>query len=450
MYRVDRDGVLVEITDAPSCCFAFDVAADAAGNVLVLSVSSITRIDAGGTKTVIAGIPGTGGYCGDGGPATSACLHIYQSGGTFDVGGLAVDASGAIFVADVFNNRIRRIDTAGVITTVAGNGSGGFCGDEGPATGACLDRPNDVAVDASGNLYILDSTNARIRKVDTAGTITTILSGYQVAGIASDSAGNVFASDKNTNTVLRIDTTGAVATYAGNGQGGRSGDGGPATSAKLKTPKRLAIDADGNLYIGDFGNQVIRKVDPLAGLLFTERVGCKTIGQVTLATPASPSALTVFLSSDNPNVSLPASVTIPAGGVSKKFPFSVTTSLAPEIARISANFGAFTRTSAFAIRPPRPMRVTFDPKTTTPGNIATGRVTLNCPATLEAVELSIESSTSGPWHGSVPATVTVPLGASSATFDVMVDSVGRPSVAVRFGASANGETAQGTLKIQQK
>ena len=142
---------------------------------------------------------------------------------------MALDAAGNLYIADTGNNRIRKVDSAGTISTIAGTGERGFGGDGGPAGGAQLDWPYGVATDAAGNLYITDTQNDRIRKVDSAGTISTI---------------------------------------AGTGERGFGGDGGPAVQAQLQSPNGVALDGAGNLYIADTRNNRIRKVDS-AGTIST-------------------------------------------------------------------------------------------------------------------------------------------------------------------------------------
>jgi hypothetical protein len=217
------------------------------------------------------------GFSGDGGPATSAQI--------FNAHGIAFDTSGNLYIADTDNQRIRKVIPSGIITTVAGKGTEGFSGDGGPAASAELGNPWGIALDLAGNLYIADSANCRIRKVDTSGIITTIAGngthGFSGDGgpatsaelgytrdVALDSAGNIYIADEDYNRVRKVDRSGIITTIAGNGIHGFSGDGGPATSAELKTPSRVAVDSRGNIYIDDENNACIRKVDA-AGIITT-------------------------------------------------------------------------------------------------------------------------------------------------------------------------------------
>jgi sugar lactone lactonase YvrE len=208
---------------------------------------------------------GTGGFSGDNGPATSAGLSSPW--------GVAADAGGNLYIADAWNYRVRRVSN-GSITTVAGNGTPGHSGDNGPATSAQMGRPRGVAVDASGNLYIVDDSNF-VRKVAN-GVITTIAGTgnsdfkgdngpatsaafWSPGGIAVDAAGNLYIADTTNNRIRRI-SNGVITTVAGNGTSGFSGDNGPATSAQLSNPYGVAVDTLGNLYIADTNNSCIRKV----------------------------------------------------------------------------------------------------------------------------------------------------------------------------------------------
>jgi hypothetical protein len=250
------------------------VAVDASGNVYIADGVRIRKVAPTGTITTVAG-NGTAGFSGDGGPATSAPLAWPQ--------GVAVDTSGNLYIADTENHRIRKVAPTGTITTVAGNGTPGFSGDGGPATQANLDRPYGLAVDGAGNLAIADSGNNRIRSVTSAGVITTVagngtagFSGdggpateaalYSPGSVAVDSSGNIAIGDWVNNRVRVMSPSGTISTLAGNGIRGFSGDGGPAVDAAIGVPRGLAVDAAGVLYIA--GNNRIRSVTP-SGVITT-------------------------------------------------------------------------------------------------------------------------------------------------------------------------------------
>jgi trimeric autotransporter adhesin len=259
------------------------VAVDGNGRLLVADYFNrrVRRVDAAtGIITTLAG-NGTAGFSGDGGPATAAQLSTPD--------GLAVDEAGNLFIADTVNQRVRRVNGhSGVITTVAGNGTSGFSGDGGPATAAQLAQAGGVAVDGAGNLFIADRGNSRIRRVDAAsGIITTIAGtgtyGYSGDGgpataaqikaagdLAVDAAGNLFIADSGNQRIRRVDAaTGIITTVAGNGTAGFSGDGGLATAAQLDAPARVEVNAAGDLFIVDVGNVRIRRVDAATGIITT-------------------------------------------------------------------------------------------------------------------------------------------------------------------------------------
>jgi sugar lactone lactonase YvrE len=236
--------------------------ADAAGNVYFASNYAVYKIDSGGTLYRIAGNNRLG-YSGDGGPAINAQLSA---------NGLAQDAAGNIYVADFGNNRIRKISPDGLISTYAGTGQGGFFGDGGPATSANLNGPNGVALDSSGNLYIADTFNVRIRKVTPSGTISTVaggnLGGFAGDGgaatsaelndpfaIAVDSSGNLYIGDTYNHRIRKV-SGGVITTFAGTGVYGYSGDGGPAISAQIENVQALAVDSSGNVYLADGSSRV--------------------------------------------------------------------------------------------------------------------------------------------------------------------------------------------------
>ena len=284
--RFDGDGgpaVDAEISKAE------DVAADGLGNLYIADTenSRIRMVDSSGTISTIVGprsvVRTSSGFRGDGGPATEARL--------FRPLGVAVDSSGNLYIADTQNHRIRKVDSSGIITTIAGSGStgfgnGGFSGDGGLAVDARLYAPSDVAVDGEGNLYIADLANNRIRKVDASGIITTIAGNGPVGdfgsyggdggpatqgqlnypySVAVDSGGNLYIADRRNHRVRQVDSSGTITTIAGTGEYGFGGDGGPAVLARLNFPSGLALDTDGNLYIADRDNNRIRvlKTNPL-------------------------------------------------------------------------------------------------------------------------------------------------------------------------------------------
>ncbi len=247
--------------------------AAAAAALVVSGAGAVTGTD---TITTIAGT-GTAGFAGDGGQATSAQLNVPV--------GVAVDQSGNVYVADALNHRVRRITPAGTITTIAGTGTAGFAGDGGQATSAQLNAPNGVAVATNGDVYIADTSNNRIRRVTSAGTITTVAGigtagstgdGGQATsaqinaptGVAVDGSGNFYIAEVNGNRVRRVTSAGVITTFAGTGTAGFSGDGGQATSAQLRSPFGVALDAAGNLYIADAVNYRIRRVTQ-AGVITT-------------------------------------------------------------------------------------------------------------------------------------------------------------------------------------
>ncbi len=224
---------------------------------------------------------GTQGFSGDGGAATDAQLHFSS-----DMCGVAVDTSGNVYIAESYNCRIRKVSPLGIISTIAGSATGGFGGDGGPATAAKLARPCAVAVDNAGNVYIADGGNNRIRKVSATGIISTIAGNDSSAcsgdggpatdamlsdlrDVAVDGSGNVYiVDDYNCYRIRKIDVSGIISTYAGSGVCGFMGDGGPATAARICGPRGMAVGAAGNIYIAEGYNYCIRKVAP-SGIIST-------------------------------------------------------------------------------------------------------------------------------------------------------------------------------------
>jgi sugar lactone lactonase YvrE len=244
------------------------LAVDGRCNLYIADFCRVRKLSPDGTIDTVAGT-GTCGYGGDGGPAVSASLN--------NLGGVAVDAAGNLYIADMANHRIRRVSREGIIDTVAGNGVEGSSGDGGPATSASFRFPSAVAADSNGNLYIADGS---LRKVDAHGMISTLnegAGGYGgpvtealkgPEGVAVDSIGNIYIADTNNYRIRKLTPDGSRSTVAGTGILGFSGDGGPATEAQLNLPRSVTLDREGNLYIADSQNYRVRKVR-VSGIIST-------------------------------------------------------------------------------------------------------------------------------------------------------------------------------------
>jgi sugar lactone lactonase YvrE len=253
--------------------YPMGIAVDSSGNVYIADQNNaiIRRISTSGIINTVAG-NGQFGYSGENVQAVKATLLAPT--------GVAVDASGTMYIADSGNQRIRRVDPGGIITTIAGTGTAGFSGDGASAAAATFSNPIAVALDASGAVYVADENNNRIRRfvvggavTTLAGTTTSVGDGGQSpqavlvspTGAAVDSAGNLYIADKSANRIRKVTPSGTISTVAGNGQTGSSGNNGPATSAALNAPQGVAVDSAGNLYIADTSNNEIRRVDAATG-----------------------------------------------------------------------------------------------------------------------------------------------------------------------------------------
>jgi sugar lactone lactonase YvrE len=246
---------------------------DGSGNVYIVDEDNmrVRKVNSSGVIKTVAG-NGTGGFSGDGGQATAAeILRPY---------GMGLDASGNLYIADTQNGCVRKVNSSGVISTIAGNATTGFSGDNGPATAAELNNPSAIAFDPAGNMYIADAGNNRIRMVNTAGIITTV-AGNGTGAFSGDGgqatvaeiktprdvayvSGNLYIADEGNNRIRAVSSSGIISTIVGNGTAGYTGDNGAATAAELNGPTGIAFDATGNLYIGDFFNNRIRKVTNVA------------------------------------------------------------------------------------------------------------------------------------------------------------------------------------------
>ncbi len=233
------------------------------------------------TISTVAGIGTARGYYGDTGSATQALLNVPLR--------VAVDTKGNYYIVDYYNYAIREVTASGIISTIAGNGITGFAGDGLPGTQAEITDVHGIAVDSTGNVYIADTGNSRVRIIDVVGNMSTFAGGAGVgysgdggkataaalsrpSGIAIDSSGNVYIADYGNSTVRKVSTTGIITTIAGTGAYGESADGGPANKAALGAPYALAFDPAGNLYISDLAFETVREI-PASGNIETAATG---------------------------------------------------------------------------------------------------------------------------------------------------------------------------------
>jgi len=248
-----------------------DVAVDTAGNVYIASSDRVRKIASDGIITTIAG-PSVPVSVASRGGAPGISTRLYPSA-------IAVDAAGSLYIADGSNNRVLRVSADASMSIVAGTGIAGFSGDGGPASAAQLHNPRGLAVDAAGNVFVLDSDNSRVRKITTTGVINTVAGKQDFASlqdevpatssylyiptaIAVDRTGNLFIAT-DSSRVRMVTSDGIIHTVAGIGKIGFTGDGGPATAATLNYPAGLAADAAGNLFVADESNNRIRKLTPV-------------------------------------------------------------------------------------------------------------------------------------------------------------------------------------------
>ncbi len=300
-YSGDNGPAISATLSAP-----YSVAIDGAGNVYVADGGNnvIRRINSGGGISTYAGT-GSAGYSGDGFAASTAQLNNPE--------GISLDNYGNLYIADAGNHVIREVYSTGQINTIAGTGgSFGYSGDHGPANAAQLHSPSAVAIDIYGNVYIADRNNNAIRKIDNAGDITTIAGNgfvgsggdngpaasaqlHSPSGISIYGFGNIYISDEGNNVIRKIDTAGTITKFAGSYLNGYSGNGGLAVNAEMSTPSGLAVDGLERVYIADYDNNVVRLVSSTvpAGVSIVANAGTMNVypnptsGNVTIDVPGS-------------------------------------------------------------------------------------------------------------------------------------------------------------------
>lgn len=314
---------------------ARDIAFDASGNLYIADVlyHRVRKVSSSGIITTVAG-NGVPAFSGDGAAATAASLNSPS--------GIAVDAAGDLYIADNYNNCIRKV-SGGIISTVAGNGTAANTGDGGPATSASLDHPVDLTFDISGNMLIADGNNHSIRKVTPAGTISTVAgngtSGYAGDGgpatagkmntptnLIVDAGGNLIITDWTNNCIRKVTTAGIITTVAGNNTPGFSGDGGPATAAMMKYPIGIALATTGEIYVAEQQNRRIRKLtpspsfvqpfvalptlemlvypNPTSGALFIDRDGLNYPTEITICDVTGRAIATAVVTSQHTQINL--------------------------------------------------------------------------------------------------------------------------------------------------
>lgn len=317
----DRGQATAAYLDTP-----VSVAVDSSGNLFIAdSHNQRIRKVSQGIITTVAG-SGVSGYAGDGGAATSAQLARPS--------GVALDANGNLYIADTNNQRIRRV-SGGVITTVAGNGEEFFAGDNGPAVGAALDQPTSIALDSAGKLYIADKNNQRVRVVDTSGVITTLAGNGSGAfsgafagdggtataaslakpvSVATDAAGNLYVADTNNQRIRQISPSGVISTVAGTGEQGYAGENGPALAAVLNSPRGVASGSTSLLSIADTSNQRLR----------TAVLGQLNFSAQNVGTVSSPQSITISNTGNAPlqvsSLTLKGPFSAAAGGTCTALP----------------------------------------------------------------------------------------------------------------------------------
>jgi serine/threonine-protein kinase len=285
VHKIAQDGAVTPVAGTGATGFAGDggpataaqlngpgsVARDPAGDWYVTDALNfrVRKITPDGKITTVVGT-GTKGFSGDGGPAAAAQIN--------GVEGIAIGDDGSLYLPDYENQRLRKVTPNGIITTIAGTGTKGYAGTPTPATSAALDGPNGVVIADDGTIYLSNLGSDTVQKIDKNGTLSTVAGinqdGYSgdggpassaklsVPAIALDGDGTLYISDYGSNRIRKVSPQGIITTIAGTGTAGKDGDGGPATAATFKDPSAVVVDANGAVYVADSGNKLVRRISP--------------------------------------------------------------------------------------------------------------------------------------------------------------------------------------------
>ena len=409
-FTGDNGPALNAILDYP-----LGIAADPSGNIYFADngTNRIRKISTQGIITTFAGSGVTPGYSGDNGPAAQATLNLPT--------GVAIDSKGSVYFSDQGNQRVRKVTTAGVISTVAGTGVAGYNCDNCSAITSQLNYPAGIAIDSSDNLYIAEVANERIRMVTPAGVISTVVGNGTFGssgdggpaiqsplggpfGLTLDSAGNIYIGEVYSNRLRMVTrSSGTIATLAGNLNAGFSGDGGPGINAALNSPESLAVDSAGNVYIGDFNNNRVREVLTAA----TSFVASPNVSLLSATAGGSLStAQTLTLASSLPG--LPYTVAALPQGSASWLQLSKTSGLMPDALSIRADpstlsQGSYTATIVInapgAVPPTQSLTLLLSVTPPLPGKLGISNQNLSFSLTPGASPASIQVSVSNQGSG---------------------------------------------------
>ena len=442
------------------------VALDALGNLYIADADDhrVRRVDpVSGIITTYAGT-GVSGFSGDGAAANAAEVSSPTA--------IALNPQGSLVIADTGNNRLRMVTGDGQIQTIAGSGSAGFSGDKGPATDAQLDAPDSVVVTRDGTIFVGDGGNKRIRRIDSDGWISTVAGGGASKGfggtppleppfrIAVGPWGRVLIGDSVGHHVHLMDSVCALHTVAGTGEPGFSGDGGPALSAQLYMPMGLTVDPVGDVFVADSGNHRVRKLWSRFGdgecgevvdivIVPTSIVGGQSpTGYVRLSCPVE-SDTTVTLTSDDPSATVPPTVVVPAGETTVAFDIITAPPQVRVIVTITGTTGDSTGTGTLTVSPPseeQTVTVTLSENSVEGGESTTGRVTLGIPAPAGGVDIELSTDDAA---AEVAASVRVPEGQTVAEFLVVTQPVTSVTPVVVTGALGEARDGASLLVLPE-